>query len=134
LQAGIGLALAIDLAIASGSASVVIALNIDVNPPAVTLMVLLTGQASVDVLDGLASASLTLTAGIGVGISPLPVPPNVQIKVLPPEFDFPKETITMLATVSVGIHLTVCWVASVDWDGSWQFSQSFTTPPIQVAL
>jgi hypothetical protein len=134
LQAGIGLALAIDLAIASGSASVVIALNIDVNPPAVTLMVLLTGQASVDVLDGLASASLTLTAGIGVGISPLPAPPNVQIKVLPPEFDFPKETITMLATVSVGIHLTVCWVASVDWDGSWQFSQSFTTPPIQVAL
>lgn len=134
LQAGIGLALAIDLAIASGSASVVIALNIDVNPPSITLMVLLTGQASVDVLDGLASASLTLTAGIGVGISPLPVPPNVQIKVLPPEIDFPEETITMLATVSVGIHLTVCWVASVDWDGSWQFSQSFTTPPIQVAL
>ena len=134
LQAGIGLALAIDLAIASGSASVVIALNIDINPPSITLMVLLTGQASVDVLDGLASASLTLTAGIGVGISPLPVPPNVEIKVLPPEIDFPKETITMLATVSVGIHLTVCWVTSVDWDGSWQFSQSFTTPPIQVAL
>jgi hypothetical protein len=134
LQAGIGLALAIDLGIASGSASIVIALNVDVNPPAITLMVLLTGQASVDVLDGLASASLTLTAGIGVTISPLPVPPNVKIKVLPPEIDFPSETITMLATVSVGIHLTVCWVASVDWDGSWQFSQSFTTPEIDVSL
>ena len=134
LQAGLGLALAIDLAIASGSASVVIALNIDVNPPAVTLMVLLTGQASVDVLDGLASASLTLTAGIGATIDPLPVPPNVQVKVLPPEIDFPPETITMLATVSVGIHLTVCWVASVDWDGSWQFSQAFTTPAVDVSL
>jgi hypothetical protein len=131
LQAGIGLALAIDLGIASGSASIVIALNVDVNPPTITLMVLLTGQASVDVLDGLASASLTLTAGIGVGIAPLPVP---SIKLLPPEIDFPSETITMLATVSVGIHLTVCWVASVDWDGTWQFSQSFNTPEIDVSL
>lgn len=131
LQAGIGLALAIDLGIASGSASIVIALNVDVNPPAITLMVLLTGQASVDVLDGLASASLTLTAGIGVSINPLPVP---QIKLLPPEIDFPSETITMLATVSVGIHLSVAWVVSVDWDGSWQFSQSFSTPEIDVSL
>jgi hypothetical protein len=134
LQAGIGLALAIDLGIASGSAAIVIALNVDVNPPAITLMVLLTGQASVDVLDGLASASLTLTAGIGVSIDPIPVPPALKIKVLPPEIDFPAETITMLATVSVGIHLSVCWVASVDWDGSWQFSQSFTTPEIDVSL
>jgi hypothetical protein len=134
LQAGLGLALAIDLGIASGSASIVIALNVDVNPPAISLMVLLTGQASVDVLDGLASASLTLTAGIGVTIDPLPAPPNLTINVLPPEIDFPKETITMLATVSVGIHLSVCWVASVDWDGSWQFSQSFTTPPVHVSL
>jgi hypothetical protein len=131
LQAGIGLALAIDLGIASGSASVVIALNVDVNPPTITLMVLLTGQASVDVLDGLASASLTLTAGVGVSINPLPVP---NIKLLPPEIDFPSEQITLLATVSVGIHLTVCWVASVDWDGSWQFSQGFTTPEIDVSL
>lgn len=131
LQAGIGLALAIDLGIASGSASIVIALNVDVNPPTITLMVLLTGQASVDVLDGLASASLTLTAGIGVSIDPLPVP---TIKILPPEIDFPSETITMIATVSVGIHLTVAWVVSVDWDGSWQFSQGFTTPEIDVSL
>ncbi len=132
LQAGIGLALAIDLGIASGSASIVIALNVDVNPPDITLMVLLTGQASVDVLDGLASASLTLTAGIGVTVDPLPVP---TIKILPPpEIDFPSETITMIATVSVGIHLTVAWVASVDWDGSWQFSQGFTTPAIDLSL
>jgi hypothetical protein len=94
-------------------------------------MVLLTGQASVDVLDGLASASLTLTAGIGVTVDPLPIP---TIKILPPEIDFPSETITMIATVSVGIHLTVAWVASVDWDGSWQFSQGFTTPEIDVSL
>lgn len=131
LQAGIGVALAIDLGIASGSASIVLALNVDVNPPTITLMVLLTGQASVDVLDGLASASLTLTAGIGVSINPLPIP---TIKLLPPEIDFPSETITMIATVSVGIHLTVAWVVSVDWDGSWQFSQGFTTPEIDVSL
>jgi hypothetical protein len=131
LQAGIGLALAIDLGIASGSASIVIALNVDVNPPTITLMVLLTGQASVDVLDGLASASLTLTAGIGVSVDPLPIP---KIKLLPPEIDFPSETITMIATVSVGIHLSVAWVVSVDWDGSWQFSQGFTTPEIDVSL
>jgi hypothetical protein len=131
LQAGIGLALAIDLGIASGAASVVIALNVDVNPPTITLMVLLTGQASVDVLDGLASASLTLTAGIGVSIDPLPIP---AIKLLPPEIDFPSETITMIASVSVGIHLTVAWVVSVDWDGSWQFGQGFTTPAVDVSL
>ena len=131
LQAGIGLALAIDLGIASGSASIVIALNVDVNPPTITLMVLLTGQASVDVLDGLASASLTLTAGIGVSVDPLPIP---AIKLSPPEIDFPSETITMIATVSVGIHLSVAWVVSVDWDGSWQFSQGFTTPEIDVSL
>ncbi|HEY2468820.1 MAG TPA: hypothetical protein VGI45_13405 [Terracidiphilus sp.] len=131
LQAGIGLALAIDLGIASGSASIVIALNVDVNPPSVTLMVILTGQASVDVLDGLASASLTLTAGIGVTIDPPPIP---TISLSPPEIDFPSESITMIATVSVGIHLSVAWVVSVDWDGSWQFSQGFTTPAIDVSL
>src|SRR5439155_1102451 len=38
LQAGIGLALAINLGIASGSASIVIALNVDVNPPTITLI------------------------------------------------------------------------------------------------
>jgi hypothetical protein len=35
--------------------------------------------------------------------------------------------------VAVGIHLSICWVVSVNFDGLWQFSQSINTPgPITV--
>lgn len=129
IQAGIGLGLSIDVGIAEGSASVTLAFSLDVNPPTITVMIILNGQASVDVLDGLASVSLTLTAAVGVSIDPLPVP---QIQLNPPGIDFPAETITFLASVAVGIHLSICWVVSVDFNGAWQFSQSVHTPELSL--
>jgi hypothetical protein len=128
VQAGIGLGLAIDVAIASGSASITIDVQLDITGSTITVIFILNGQASVDVLGGLASASLTLTASVGVSISPLPIP-----HFLPPPVDFPAEDITFLASVSVGIHISICWVVNVDFDGSWQFSQSIHTPEIQIA-
>ena len=129
IQAGIGLGLAIDLGIASGSASITLAFQLNIDGNSITLMVILTGQASVDVLDGLASASLTLSAALGLSLNPaIPIP-----QLLPgPELEIPSVDITLLAAVSVGIHITVCWVISVSWDGSWQFSQSISTPSITV--
>lgn len=117
IEAGIGAGLAIDLAIASGSASVVIALQIstDVPPPNPFLIkAILTGQASVDVLDGLASVSITLSAALGISPDKLPIP----------------DALTLYAGVSVGIHLTVCWLVSVDFDGSWDFSETLHKPGI----
>jgi hypothetical protein len=129
IQGGIGLGLAIDLGIAEGSASITLAVQIDVNGSAITILVILNGQASVDVLGGLASASLSLTAAVGVSVSPLPVP---VIEVSPPGIEFPSEDITFLASVAVGIHISICWVVSVNFDGSWQFSQSIHTPALTV--
>jgi hypothetical protein len=139
IQAGLGLGLAIDLGIASGSASVAIAVQLNVTGNSITVMEILSGQATVDVLDGLASATITLSAGIGVGLQPLPpavaFSPQFQANPLqvPKQVTLGQETVTLLASCSVGIHLTVCWVASVNWDGSWNFQQSFTTPQITLA-
>jgi len=128
IQAGIGLGIAIDLGIASGSASVTIAFNLNIDGDSVTLMVILTGQASVDVLDGLASAALTLSAGLGVSLNPaVPIPTLSGGQLTIPSID-----VGLLATCSVGIHLTVCWVVSVSWDGSWQFRQDLHTPALTV--
>ncbi len=69
VQGGIGLGLAIDVGIAEGSASITIAARLDITGSTVTLMAILTGQASVDVLGGLASASLTLTAAVGFSMN-----------------------------------------------------------------
>ena len=93
------------------------------------LLIILNGQASVDVLGGLASASLSLTAAVGVKIDPPPVP---QIEVAPPGITFPAEDITFIAEVSVGIHISVCWVISISFDGSWEFTQSIHTPQLSV--
>jgi hypothetical protein len=131
IQAGIGLGIAIDLGIASGSASITIAFQLNIDGNSITLMVILTGQASVSVLDGLASASLTLSAALGLSLNPaLPIP---QLLSGPPEqLEIPSVEITLLASVSVGIHITICWVVSISWDGSWQFSQSISTPSLTV--
>jgi hypothetical protein len=129
IQGGIGLGLAIDLGIAEGSASITLAVQITVGGSSITLLIILNGQASVDVLGGLASASLSLTAGVGVSIDPLPVQ---QINLNPPGISFPSEDITFIAQVAVGIHISICWVVSVDFDGSWQFSQSIQTPALTV--
>jgi hypothetical protein len=144
IQAGIGLGLAIDLGIASGSASVAIAVQLNVTGDSITVIEILTGQASVDVLDGLASVSLTLSASVGFGLDPVPPdditfldasgnPIGLPLKSLPAAVRLSSETVTLLASCSVGIHITVCWVASVSWDGSWNFQQSFTTPQITLA-
>lgn len=128
IQAGIGLGLAIDLGIASGSASITIAVQLNITGNSLTLMAILTGQASVDVLDGLASASITLSAALGVGLHPA-IPP---VHLLPLPATIGPEDITLIASCSVGIHISICWVVSIDFDGSWQFSQTFTAPQISV--
>jgi hypothetical protein len=123
MQGGIGVGLGIDLAIASGSASVVLAVRLDTTKVPFGVMVLLTGNAAVDVLDGLASASLTLTAGLGVQVSPGPKEDLLEI---PPDIkDFiDKTSITLSAEVDVAIHLSVCWVVHIDWSGQWAFSET----------
>jgi hypothetical protein len=113
VQLGIGLGLAIDLGIASGSASIVIAFQVQVTSQTFQLMILLTGQAEVDVLGGLASASITISVGLGLQFplaltNPLPV--------------------TAIGTAGVAIHLSICWVISIDWSGSWSFSHTFSIP------
>ncbi|MBV8099188.1 MAG: hypothetical protein JOZ31_08520 [Verrucomicrobia bacterium] len=128
IQAGIGLGLAIDLGIASGSASITIAVQLNVTGNTITLMAILTGQASVDVLDGLASASITLSAALGFSLNPITPP----VHLLPPPVSIGPEIITMIASCSVGIHISICWVISIDFDGSWTFSQSITTPKLTV--
>jgi len=119
IQAGIGAGLSIDVGIAEGSASVVIALQVTVVGSNLNLMLLLTAQASVDVLDGLTSATLSLTAGLGV--TPHPSPPPISIT-------HPLDSVTLSAAVGVGIHLTVGWLVHVDFDGFWQFSKDIQIP------
>jgi len=132
IQAGIGLGLAIDLGIASGSASVTVAFQLNMSTKSITLMAILTGQAEVDVLDGLASASLTLSAALGLSVSSTPFPPYPELNPSSLELTIPSVDVTLLASVSVGIHITVCWLLSVSWDGSWQFSESISTPSLTV--
>lgn len=110
VEAGIGAGLEIDLAVASGSASITLELAISIEGANISVAITLLGQAEVDVLGGLASASLTLAATLTI----TPVPP------LP---HFPPTDIDLAAAVAVGIHISICWVISIDFDGSWQFSQ-----------
>lgn len=125
IQAGIGLGVAIDLGIAKGSASVVLAVRLD---QSLQFTVILTGRADVEVLDGVASASLTLSAALGCNIDPdTPIP-----KYSTDEIRMPDISVTLIGTISVGIHISICWVVSVDWDGSWQFSQTIKTPTFAV--
>ncbi len=125
MEAGIGVGLAIDFAIVSGSASIVIAVKLDATRNPIGVMVLLTGQASVDVLDGLASASLSLTAGVGIAVSP--GNPKLLLEVPPDAIEFLKETVvTLSAEVAVGIHISVCWLVHIDFDGSWPFSETIS--------
>jgi hypothetical protein len=106
IQAGIGVGLAIDVGIAEGSASIVLAFQVDNTVSPFEVKVILTGQASVDVLGGLASASIMLSAGLAI----IPALPDI----------------TLIGSVAVGIHISICWVVSIDFDGSWQFSQTLT--------
>jgi hypothetical protein len=111
IEAGIGAALAINLVVASGSASIILQLAISTDQKPFVITVTLIGHAEVDVLGGLASASITLSAGIALHPD---FPPG---SALPNAVDF-------TAMVAVAIHLSICWVISIDFDGSWQFSQT----------
>ena len=135
VQCGLGVGLAIDLGIAAGSASVAIALELNTGPSPFEIRVILSGRASVDVLRGLASATITLAAGVGV-IPPkdLLEPPFLPPRVLPPLTEIPSFTIGLTASVGVGIHITVCWVVDVDFDGYWQFRQDIKTPAIDIPV
>ena len=129
VQAGIGLGLAIDLGIVSGSAAVTIAVELSTQVEPFLLGAILSGRASVDVLSGLASVTLTLAAGLAV------VPPNILPPLPPPiPAQLGPYEITFIASVAVGIHITVAWVIDIDWDDYWQFKQTFETPTIPVPL
>ncbi|MCA1581629.1 MAG: hypothetical protein LC796_09625 [Acidobacteria bacterium] len=135
VQGGLGLGLAIDLGIASGSASIALALELNTGPDPFELKAILSGRASVDVLQGLASATITLAAGLGIIPPPqLFAPPFLPPQLLPPPSKIPSLTIGLTASVSAGIHLSICWVVDVDWDGYWQFRQDITTPEIPIPL
>ncbi|MCB8882693.1 hypothetical protein ACELLULO517_20785 [Acidisoma cellulosilytica] len=130
IQGGIGLGLSIDVGIAEGSASITLAVSLEISGNELTIIIILNGQASVDVLGGLASASLSLTAAVGVSIQPFPPVPVITST----SMGFPAETITFLASVAVGIHISICWVISVDFEGSWSFSQSVSTPALTIDI
>ena len=106
IEAGIGLGLSLSVAVASGSASIVVSVALDVGTTEVQITLALTGNAQVDVLGGLASASLTLSAAISITIE-----------------EALAEAI-LAAQVSVGIHISICWVISISFDGSWSFSET----------
>lgn len=108
IEAGLGLGLGIDVAIASGSASIVVSLSLAIAADTVTVAVMLTGNAEVDVLGGLASASLTLSAGLSI---------TVHESTHKADLD---------GEVSVGIHISICWVIDIDFDGSWDFSEEMS--------
>jgi hypothetical protein len=120
VQAGIGAGLSIDIGIAKGAASIVLQVQVATDGTLIHLKALLTGSASVDVLDGLASASLTMTAGLGITPNPLPLPPNFK----------PPASVDFVASVAVGIHISICWVCHVDFDGYWQYSQTINLPDV----
>jgi hypothetical protein len=129
VQAGLGLGLAIDLGIAEGSAAITLGLELNTGVDPFLLKAILSGRASVDVMRGLTSVTITLAAGLGIippkNLLDLPVPP-----------DFPKKlgpyTIGFVASVAVGIHISICWVVDIDWDDSWQFRQDITTPEVDL--
>ena len=131
VQGGLGLGLAIDLGIASGSAAITLALELNTAVDPFMLKAILSGRASVDVMQGLCSATITLAAGLGI----IP-PPLSSLPPLPPPFPdkLGPYTIGFVASVSVGIHISICWVIDIDWDDYWQFRQDITTPELPVPV
>jgi hypothetical protein len=110
--------------------------QLDITGNKITLMAILTGRAFVDVLGGLASASLTIAAALGFSLSPI-IPPitfHPALPAVPTSVTLGSEEITLLAVCSVGIHISICWVISISWDGSWKFSQSVNTPEIALGI
>jgi hypothetical protein len=90
----------------------VVAVRLQINGSVVTILFLLTGQAQVSVLGGLASAAITLTAGLGFSI------------------DVADLDIDLIGTASVGIHISICWVINISWSGSWTFEKQLPFNPL----
>ena len=130
VQGGLGLGLCIDVGIATGSASITLAVELNTGPDPFEVKGILAGRASVEVLMGLASATLTLAAGLGI-IPPKAIlsPPPLALAVPPFVDGF---TVGITASVSVGIHITLCWVIDVDFEGYWQFRMDIDIPGIPV--
>ena len=129
VQLGLGVGLDIDIGIAQGGASIVLGFQVSVDATSIDFLATLTGQASVDVLDGLASATITLTAGLG--LKPEPFPPRLPPLSLSGVANYkPFDDIIFQATCGVGIHLTVGWLVHVDFDGDWQFSKKIDVPSV----
>jgi hypothetical protein len=120
VQAGIGLGCSIDLGIASGSASVTVTVTVDASTTVIKILATLTAQASVDILGGLASLALSLAAALGFQYGTAGGPAQITSGT---QQAGGADTLTLLASCSVGIHISICWLVSVSWDGSWQFSQ-----------
>jgi len=133
VQGGLGVGLCIDLGIAAGSAAVALAIELNTEPHPFMIKGILSGRASVDVLQGLASATITLAAGLGIIPDEKIIHPPFLPPTIPPK-DLPSLTIGLVASVAVGIHISICWVVDVDFDGYWQFRQDITTPPIHVPI
>jgi hypothetical protein len=106
IEASLGLGLSLDVAVASGSASIEVGLALDVGANKVSISAMLTGNAQLDVLGGVASASLTLSAAITVTI------------------DENAHQADLAAQCAVGIHISICWVINISFDGSWGFSET----------
>lgn len=133
VQGGLGVGLAIDLGIASGSAAITLAVELNTEPDPFMIKGILAGRASVDVLQGLASATITLAAGLGI----IPDKKITEPPFLPPSIpptDLPSLTIGLVASVAAGIHISICWVVDVDFDGYWQFRQDIKTPAIHIPI
>ncbi|HET9226821.1 MAG TPA: hypothetical protein VFR31_09150 [Thermoanaerobaculia bacterium] len=129
VQGGIGVGLCIDVGIATGSASITLAVEIITGGEKFQIKGILSGRASVEVLMGLASATITLAAGLGI-IAPLnlslpPVTDPIPTSIGPFE-------VGLLASVSVGIHITICWVIDIDFEAEWQFRQDIDIPAIGI--
>lgn len=107
IQAGLGIGFTINVAVASGSASIIFAVQVDTTGKDFLIKAMLIGNAQVDVLGGVASASLTLTAALA--IEPLGAG----------NFD-------LTASVAVAIHISICWVISIDFDGSWSMEEQLS--------
>lgn len=129
VQVGLGVGLCIDVGIASGSASVALAIELNTQQDPWLLSVILSGQASVEVLQGLVGATITLATGFGIS-RPVGLPSFEDVVAIPKKI--PSISVDLAASVSVGIHVSVCWVVDVDWDGYWQFRQTLKTPEIDV--
>jgi hypothetical protein len=105
VRGGLGLGIAISVAVASGHASIIIAMQVDLSGSSAKLTVILVGNAGVDVLGGVASADLDLEATASI------------------ESTFDASEVTLRASVGVGIHISICWLIDVDFEGSWPFEK-----------